>query len=72
MSQRAMRCREANRFVTSVTCGEIPARDRVAGMTEPYLGSEREDLIAAMHEAERQLLVASRALRRAIKTADRG
>lgn len=48
------------------------ARDRVAGLTEPYLGSEREDLIAAMHEAERQLLVASRALRRAIKTADRG
>ncbi len=43
-------------------------RDRVAAIAEPYLGTEREDVITTVHEAERQLLIATRALRRAIKT----
>ena len=46
-------------------------RDRVAGLAEPFLGTEREDVVATVHEAERQLLIASRALRRAIKTLER-
>ena len=46
-------------------------RDRVAALAEPYLGTEREDVITTVHEAERQLLLATRALRRAIKTLDR-
>lgn len=46
-------------------------RDRVASLAEPYLGTEREDVITTVHEAERQLLMATRALRRAIKTLDR-
>jgi hypothetical protein len=46
-------------------------RDRVAALAEPYLGTEREDVITTVHEAERQLLMATRALRRAIKTLDR-
>lgn len=43
-------------------------RDRVAGIAEPYLGTEREDVVSTVHEAERQLHIATRALRRAIKT----
>ncbi len=46
-------------------------RDRVAAIAEPFLGTEREDVVTTVHEAERQLLVATRALRRAIKTLDR-
>jgi hypothetical protein len=43
------------------------SRDRVAGLAEPYLGTEREDLVAAIYEAERQLRGAERALQRALK-----
>ncbi len=46
-------------------------RERVASIAEPYLGTEREDVITAVHEAERQLLIATRALRRAIKALER-
>jgi len=46
-------------------------RERVAGIAEPYLGTEREDVITTVHEAERQLLIATRALRRAIKALER-
>lgn len=46
-------------------------RDRVAGLAEPFLGTDRDDVVTTVHEAERQLLLASRALRRAIKTLDR-
>ena len=46
-------------------------RERVASIAEPFLGTEREDVVTTVHEAERQLLLASRALRRAIKTLDR-
>ncbi len=43
-------------------------RDRVAAIAEPFLGTDREDVVTMVHEAERQLLLAVRALRRAIKT----
>ncbi len=43
-------------------------RERVASIAEPFLGTDREDVVTTVHEAERQLLMASRALQRAIKT----
>jgi hypothetical protein len=43
------------------------SRQRVAGLAEPYLGTEREDIVAAVYEAERQLRGAERALHRALK-----
>jgi len=46
-------------------------RERVAAVAEPFRGTEREDVVALVLEAERQLLIANRALRRAIKTLDR-
>lgn len=46
-------------------------RDRVAALAEPYLGTDREDVITTVHEAERQLHIAVRSVRRAIKTLER-
>jgi hypothetical protein len=46
------------------------SRDRVARLAEPYLGTEREDLVAAVYEAERHLRGAERALERALKIAE--
>lgn len=43
------------------------ARERVAALAEPYLGTEREDIVTAVYEAERQMLGAHRALQRALK-----
>jgi hypothetical protein len=42
---------------------------RVAGLVGPHLGTEREDLVAAIYEAERALRSAERILRRAVKVA---
>lgn len=44
------------------------SRRRVAELAQPYLGTEREDIVTAVYEAERQLLGAERALQRALKT----
>jgi hypothetical protein len=44
-------------------------RRRVASLAEPYVGSERDDLVVAIHEAERQLRLAERTLLRAVKSA---
>ncbi|HWL43235.1 MAG TPA: hypothetical protein VNQ73_09845 [Ilumatobacter sp.] len=44
-------------------------RERVGSLAEPLLGGDRDDLVAAIHEAERQLLMATRSLQRALKTA---
>ena len=44
-------------------------RARVAALAEVHIGTERDDLVGAIHEAERQIRVAERALTRAIKTA---
>jgi hypothetical protein len=43
------------------------SRDRVARLAEPFLGTEREDVVTAIYEAERELLSAERALQRALK-----
>ena len=43
------------------------SRDRVAALAEPYLGTEREDIVAAVYEAERHLRSAERTLERALK-----
>jgi hypothetical protein len=45
-------------------------RRRVADLAEPWLGSDRDDLVTAIHEAERQLRSAERTLRRAARAAD--
>lgn len=46
-------------------------RERVAAVAAPFLGSDREDIVTTVLEAERQLLIATRALRRALKTLER-
>jgi hypothetical protein len=42
-------------------------RQRVAGLATPLRGSDRDDLIAAIYEAERGLQAASRHLERAAR-----
>lgn len=44
---------------------------RVAALAGPHLGTEREDLVAAIYEAERSLRTAERVLQRAVKLAGR-
>ena len=46
-------------------------RERVAALVVPFLGTEREDVVTSIHEAERQLLIAARVLRRAVKSLER-
>jgi hypothetical protein len=46
-------------------------RERVSALVNPFLGTEREDVVSSIHEAERQLLIAARALRRALKSLER-
>ena len=46
-------------------------RERVAGLAVPFLGTDREDVVVAIHEAERQWLIAVRTLRRTIKTLEK-
>ena len=46
-------------------------RERVGALAHPFLGTEREDIVTTVHEAERQLQMAARALRRALKTIER-
>ncbi|MFP5487569.1 MAG: hypothetical protein ACLGHQ_04605 [Acidimicrobiia bacterium] len=43
-------------------------RERVGELAHPFLGTDRDDIVATVHEAERQLLMATRALRRALRT----
>ena len=45
-------------------------RRRVADLAEGWIGSERDDLVTAIHEAERQLRAAERTLLRAARTAE--
>ena len=44
-------------------------RSRVAALAERHVGTDRDDFVAAIHEAERQLRSAERGIARAIKTA---
>jgi flagellar hook-basal body complex protein FliE len=46
-------------------------RERVAALATPFLGTEREDIVIAIHEAERQLSIAARAVRRGVKSLER-
>jgi hypothetical protein len=46
-------------------------RERVAALAIPFLGTEREDIVISIHEAERQLLIAARTLRRGVKSLER-
>jgi hypothetical protein len=44
-------------------------RRRVADLAEPWIGTERDDLVTVIHEAERQLRNAERTLQRAARAA---
>jgi hypothetical protein len=44
-------------------------RRRVGDLAGPHLGSERDDLVSAIYEAERSLRTAERLLQRALKLA---
>lgn len=44
---------------------------RVGGLVAAHVNDDREDLVAALYEAERSLGIAERTLRRAIKLAAR-
>ena len=54
--------------LTSIADAVARYRDRVASLAEPYLGTDREDVVTAVYEVERQLRSAERALQRALKT----
>jgi hypothetical protein len=63
--------------MSSTTAAELAAaadvvaryRERVSALATTHLGTEREDLVAAIHEAERALRAAHRQLLRAEKLA---
>jgi predicted NAD/FAD-binding protein len=42
-------------------------QQRVSGLAAAYAGTDRDDLVAAIYEAERSLGVAERTIRRALK-----
>ncbi len=42
-------------------------RSRVGMLAEPFVGTERDDVVTAIHEAERQLRNAERTLERALR-----
>jgi len=42
---------------------------RVSDLAHPHLGTERDDLVTAIYEAERSLRTAERLLQRAVKLA---
>ena len=44
-------------------------RTRVADLAQPFVGTTRDDLVTAIHEAERQLRNAERGLIRAARIA---
>ena len=58
--------------VSAITDGIDVYRSRVASLAEPLLGTPAEDLVAALHEAERALRNAHRAMRQALKLANAG
>ncbi len=44
-------------------------RARIAALAEAHMGTDRDDLVGAIHEAERQIRVAERGILRAVKLA---
>lgn len=55
--------------LSAVTESVRRSRDRIGGMLEPFLGTDREDIVAALYESERMLRSAERALDRASRSA---
>ena len=53
--------------VSAIADGIDMYRARVSNLAEPLVGTTEEDLIAALHEAERALRNAHRAMRQAVK-----
>ncbi|MDQ3176070.1 MAG: hypothetical protein M3Q72_00785 [Actinomycetota bacterium] len=47
------------------------SRQRMAGLAQPYVGSERDDIVTAIYEVERTLLATQRALKRASRAVER-
>jgi hypothetical protein len=45
-------------------------RQRLAGLAEPWMGTERDDIVTAIHEAERSLRSAERTLQRALRVVE--
>jgi len=45
-------------------------RARVADLADRFIGTERDDVVAAIHEAERQLRNAERTIVRALRVLD--
>lgn len=43
-------------------------RSRVAALADRHVGTDRDDFVAAIHEAERQLRSAERGILRAVRT----
>ncbi|MDQ3737789.1 MAG: hypothetical protein M3337_01300 [Actinomycetota bacterium] len=56
--------------LASLTDAVERCRQRVSGLTEPYLGTRHDDILAALYEVERGLLGTERALRRAARLVD--
>jgi hypothetical protein len=62
---------------TEATAAELSAaaeaiasyQRRVAALAAPHLGSDRDDLVSAIYEAERSLRTTERLLQRAVKLA---
>lgn len=54
--------------LAAITDNVSSYRSRVAGLAEPFIGTERDDLVTALHEAERSLRSAERALTRTLRT----
>lgn len=57
--------------ISALTDAIERARQRVAGLAEPFLASQRDDIISALYESERALLAAERTLQRALKALGR-
>jgi hypothetical protein len=55
--------------LASIADGVDQYRRRVAALAEPHVGSDRDDLVSAIHEAERLLRSAERGLLRALRVA---
>jgi hypothetical protein len=53
--------------LSSISDNVAQYRERVAALAEPFVGTERDDLVIAIHEAERQLRNAERSLQRALR-----
>jgi hypothetical protein len=54
--------------LAAITDGVAQYRARVGDLAVPYVGTERDDVVTAIHEAERQLRNAERTLQRALKS----